>query len=330
MRISKEDTILITGAAGFIGKHLYKSLEDKGYKNVIGVKGISDGLDLGEVANVGWVFDMVHPDVVIHLASRWGGLSSQMQHPAGFMYENLNMDLRMLEEFRQTGGKKFIMIVNSCAYPNHCPLPIKEEDLWNGYPPEIEAPYGIAKRTMCETIISYQKQFGISAVNLILSDVYGPSDSFDIRDSKLIPNILNKVRYAMENDMGSIDVEGNAKAGRDFLHVDDCIDGIVAAMENHSDAQPINIASGVETNIKSLIHVVCNIMGCRAKVDWKESLAVGPERRVFNIDKAKKYLKFEPKISLQEGLLDLIRWYIRGPSPNYYSDYKYLPPTTLG
>ena len=330
MKVSKTDTVLITGAEGFIGKHLYKSLEQKGYTNVVGVKGVSDGFDLGETANVGWVFDMVRPDIVVHLASRWGGLPSQMKYPAGFMYENLSMDLKVLEEFRQMGGKKFIMIVNSCAYPNQCPLPIKEEDLWGGYPSEIEAPYGVAKRAMCETVISYQKQFGINAVNLILSDVYGPSDSFDIRDSKLIPNILNKVRYVMENNIDSIDIEGNAKAGRDFLHIDDCVDGIVGAIENHNEAQPINIASGVETNIKGLIHTVCNIMGCTARVDWKEGPATGPARRVFNIERAKKHLKFEPKITLKDGLLDLVRWYIKGPSPKHYESYKYLPPSTLG
>ena len=326
MEINKsEDVVLITGGRGFLGKRLYQLLNYSGYEKVVAMGGTKDGVDLGEEAVVGWMFDNYNPDVVIHLAARVGGIGANMKYPGGFLYENLNMGVKVIEEARQHGCKKFILAGTVCSYPKNCPVPFKEDDLWNGYPEETNAPYGIAKKTLMEMLLAYRKQFGFNGVSLIPVNMYGPGDNHDPRASHVIPAIISRVGYAKANGEKSMEVWGSGNASREFLYVDDCAEAVMLAMERYNEADPVNIGTGVETNIRDLIELICELMEYDGEIVWNDEKPDGQPRRCLDVARAQEGFGFNASTSLREGLERTLEWC--GNAEFFLKQVNELPPT---
>ena len=307
MEITKEDRILITGGYGFLGRFVFLDLVKNGYYDVHQYGGKKDGYDLGEAAHVGWLFDDIKPDVVIHLAEING--RQGVVNPGGVMFENLNMGLKVLEEARQFDVKKFVTVANYNCYPHTCPVPIKEEDLWSGYPSLGADSYAIAKRTFLKLSESYDRQFGnFDTINLIMSDLYGPSDHFHPHSLKFIANLLVKIKHCIENNTPAIRLLGNPEVMRDFLFIREAARAVRMAMETCQNSYPINIGSGHPISIHEIVSVCCNIMGYSGSIEWTESSVEGPSRRFLDINRAKKEIGFEPETHLPEGLSETIDW----------------------
>jgi len=309
MLIHKEDVILITGGAGFLGRSVYKNLKDKHYKNVVALPG-SDFWDLTKQEDVQKVMDQYRPRVILHLAARVGGIGANKDNPGRFIYENLAMGINLIEESRKRDIKKFIMVGTVCAYPKHTPVPFEEDYIWNGYPEETNAPYGIAKKSLMQMIISYKEQYGMNGVNLIPVNMYGPHDNFDPKSSHVIPALILKFHQAMKSEKHEpVEIWGTGKASREFLYVDDCSQAIVKAMEIHNDPEPINIGTGKEISIADLARMVGDEMGYNGSIYFNSSYPDGQPRRCLDIRRAKSRLNFEPKIMFEEGIKNTIRWF---------------------
>ena len=309
MLIHKEDVILITGGVGFLGRSVYKNLKDKHYKNVVALPG-SDFWDLTNQEDVKKVMDQYRPRVVLHLAARVGGIGANKDNPGRFIYENLAMGINLIEESRNREVKKFIMVGTVCAYPKYTPVPFKEDYIWNGYPEETNAPYGIAKKSLMQMIISYKEQYGMNGVNLIPVNMYGPHDNFDPKSSHVIPALILKFHEAMKSDKHEpVEIWGTGKASREFLYVDDCSQAIVKAMEIHNDPEPINIGTGKEISITDLAHMIGDEMGYKGPIYFNSSYPDGQPRRCLDIQRSKSRLKFEPQIMFEEGIRKTIRWF---------------------
>ena len=273
------------------------------------------------------VVDMYRPDVIIHLAARVGGIGANMKYPGGFLYENLNMGIKMIEEARQYECKKFIMTGTVCAYPKYCSVPFKEEDIWNGYPEETNAPYGVAKKTLMEMLQAYHSQFGMNAVNLIPTNMYGPGDNYDPRASHVIPAIMSRVAHAKENDEPELEVWGSGEASREFLFVEDCAEAIQLALENHdNDPSPINIGTGEETKIQDMVEMMCDVMGYNGELRWNDRRPDGQPRRCLDVTRAKEKLGFTATTSLRQGLEKTVQWFNHFMTP-YKKPLQSLPPT---
>jgi len=325
--ISPSDRILITGGQGFLGKFVEKALRAKDYKDVFTAGGLRQGLDLGEEANVGWLFDYTQPTAVIHLASKNGGVLANAKYPGGLMYENLNMGLRIIEEARHYDCKKFINVGDICSYPASCPIPFNEEDFWNGYPHPVKFHYSIANKTLSTILDGYKRQFSFDSTTLVFTDLYGPGDEFDPHASKFIPSILTRVRFAIEKSLDILEVSGESQATRDFLFVEDAANAIVLALENPTPSSIINVGSGKETGIKDLVEKVCKILGYEGGLKWNEKPSLGSTRRCLDISRAKKFLGFSPETSLDDGIKQTAGWFFENlPPPQLYSSDD-LPPS---
>ena len=277
-----------------------------GYHNVFQHGGKKDGWDLGESVHVGWLFEDVRPDVVIHLAEKNGNTAAI--YPGGVMFENLNMGIRVIEEARQYDVKKFVTVANYNCYPHACPFPAKEEDLWNGYPTTDNASYALAKRIFLEMTEAYDKQFDtFSAVNLILADLYGPSDHFHSHALKFIPSLLMKIEHCIENNI-ALSLEGRALAVRDFLFVKDAAKAVRLSIEECETSSPINIGSGEAHVIYETIEKCCKMMGYNREISWRESSISGPLQRRLDTNRAEKEIGFKAETSLDEGLAETIDW----------------------
>jgi GDP-L-fucose synthase len=327
MSINFDSRVLITGGKGFLGRHVEKGLRDRGYKNVFTASGVRGGLDLGEEANVGWLFDYTHPDYVIHLACRSGGVGANFRYPGGLMYENLNMSLKIIEEARQYNVKKIVTTADIACYPASCPIPYVEHDFWNGYPHAVKCHYAIAKRTITDLLAAYKRQFGMESVTLICSDIYGPEDEFDPHAGKIIPAALTEARFAAENNTPQFVSRGNSKSTRDFIYVEDCARAVILALENNDIPDLINVGTGLETRIQDLILQICQDFEYEGKMLWEEAQSSGVERRFLDTSRAKKFLNFEAEITVKEGLQKTKEWYMNYlPSPSLHKSND-LPPS---
>ena len=327
MSIDFNSRILITGGKGFLGRFVEHKLKSLDYQNVFTASGVRDGLDLGEEANVGWLFDFTRPEYVIHLACRSGGLGANARYPGGLMYENLNMSLKIIEEARQYDVKKIVTVADIACYPYSCPIPYVESDFWNGYPHPSKSHYAIAKRTITDLLFAYKRQFGMDSVTLICSDIYGPEDEFDPHAGKIIPIILTEARFASENKTPKFSSKGSSKSTRDFIHVEDCARAITLALEKTNLPDLINIGTGVETSIQKLILKVCQDFGYEGEMLWQEEKSLGVERRYLDTSRAKETLDFEAEIDLDKGLEQTKEWYINNlPAPQLYPSND-LPPS---
>lgn len=308
MRPSHNDRVLVTGGTGFLGRHVVAELGSQGYKQVFAV-GSAD-YDLRDRYAVESMFNEIHPNVVIHLAARVGGIGANSAHPAEFFYDNLLMGAYVLHYSWIHGVEKFVGVGTVCAYPKLTPVPFKEQNLWNGYPEETNAPYGLAKKMLLVQGQAYRKQYGFNAIYLLPANLYGPYDNFAPESSHVIPAIIKKCVDAKESHNSSIVVWGTGNASREFLYVEDAARAIVLAMERYDKPEPVNVGSGYEITIKELVSLIAQLTGFSGSITWDTSKPDGQPRRCLDTSRAEVEFGFRAEVSLREGLSRTIEWYL--------------------
>ncbi len=300
--------ILVTGGAGFLGSFIVEKLIDERRVNSRNIRvPRSKNMDLRKWENcVKAVEDM---DVVIHLAAKVGGIGYNKKYPATLFYDNTIMGIQLMEAARREGVEKFVSIGTVCAYPKHTPIPFKEEDLWNGYPEETNAPYGIAKKILLVQAQAYREQFGFSAIYLLPVNLYGPADNFDPETSHVIPALIKKMVDAELEGKEKVIVWGTGKVSREFLYVEDAAEGILLATEKYDKPHPVNLGAGEEITIKELVSLIAELTGYEGNIVWDASKPDGQPRRCLDTTKAKEEFGFEASTDFREGLKRTIEWY---------------------
>jgi GDP-L-fucose synthase len=306
--------VLITGGAGFLGSFVIEKLKERGCKNIFVPR--SRDYNLVEMEAVKKLYQDARPDIVIHLAAKVGGIGANRSNPGKFFYDNLMMGTQMMEIGRQIGIEKFVAIGTVCAYPKITPVPFKEEDLWNGYPEETNAPYGLAKKMLLVQAQAYRQQYGFNAIYLLPVNLYGPRDNFDLESSHVIPALIRKFIEVKSLPPTSnlqpptITVWGTGKPTREFLYVEDCAEAIVLATEKYNKPNPINIGAGFEISIKDLVDLIARMTGFHGKIIWDSTKPDGHPRRMLDTTRAFEEFGFKARISLEEGLRKAIDWYL--------------------
>ena len=297
--------ILITGGNGFLGKSLQTKIKQHDV-----VTFSSQEYNLIDAQQTDDLFSKTRPDIVVHLAATVGGIGANKENPGKFIYENLAMGINTIETSRKYEVKKFAMVGTVCSYPKFTPVPFVEEDLWNGYPEETNAPYGIAKKALMQMVMSYKEQYGFNGINLIPVNMYGPHDNFNPRSSHVIPALILKFHQAMKDSTHSpVEIWGTGSASREFLYVDDCAEAIWRAIDVHENPNPINIGTGKEISIKDLAHKIADLMNYRGAIYFNSDYPDGQPRRCLDISKASKALSFEAQTALDDGLQKTITWF---------------------
>ena len=304
----KAKKIVVTGGAGFLGTYVVKKLEERGCSEIFIPR--SEHYDLVEMEAVKRLYQEARPDIVIHLAAKVGGIGANMRNPGRFFYDNLMMGVQMMEQGRLFGLEKFVAIGTICAYPKFTPVPFKEEDLWNGYPEETNAPYGLAKKMLLVQSQAYRHQYGFHSIFLLPVNLYGPRDDFDLESSHVIPALIRKAVEAKERGERRIVAWGTGKVSREFLYVEDAAEGIILATEKYDKADSINLGAGFEISIKELAESICELAGFDGEIEWDTSKPDGQPRRRLDTSKAKAEFSFEARIDLREGLRRTIEWYV--------------------
>jgi len=297
--------VLLTGATGFVGMNVYMSIRDRYQAMPL------QGGDLRNPVDCRKALVDSKCDVVVHVAGKVGGIGANAKNPGKFLHDNMLMGLHMIEQSRQVGIEKFIMLGTVCSYPKLTPVPFKEEDIWNGYPEETNAAYGIAKKTLMEMIFAYHKQYNFPGVNLIPVNMYGPHDHFNLTDSHVIPALIKKIDQAMGNGDESITVWGTGEASREFLFAGDLGEAVWRAIDSDVGPEPINIGTGKEIKISELVTKICDIMGYKGDVIYDTSKPDGQPRRCLDVTRAKEKLGFEATTSLDDGLIKTLEFYAR-------------------
>ena len=312
--------ILVTGGQGFLGSHVCKLLNDKGFNNLVPLEG-RRFWDLTKQHYTDRVLTQFNPEVVIHLAASVGGIGANKENPGLFMYENLAMGMNLIEACRRYGQlKKFVMVGTVCSYPKYTQVPFKEEDIWEGYPEETNAPYGIAKKALMQLLIAYKQQYDFNSVNLIPVNMYGPKDNFDPRTSHVIPALILKFHKAMQDfPHDNVEIWGTGNASREFLYAPDCAEAIVMAMEEHDDPSPINIGTGKEISIKELAYKIADLMGYQGSIYFNSKYPDGQPRRCLDVSKAKEAFDFTAKTGFDKGLEQTIEWFRQ--RSGHFDDY---------
>lgn len=303
----KDQTILVTGGNGFLGKHLVPKLVERQPKCILTPHRCEcDFTDQKATINY---FTKHQPEIVIHLAAEVGGIYANQQNPGRFFYANAMMGLNLIESARLISISKFVQVGTVCAYPKFTKVPFKETDLWNGYPEETNAPYGVAKRSLQTMLQAYREQYKLNGIYLVPVNLYGPNDNFDLHTSHVIPAMIRKVSEAKKTGEPLI-FWGSGKASREFLYVDDCAEAIVRATEQfNQSSEPVNIGTGEEIKIKDLAKLICKKVGYKGKIFWDRSKPDGQPRRCLDVSLAWKRFRFRAKTSLDEGLSKTIQWY---------------------
>lgn len=295
--------IVVTGGSGFLGKRVVKKLVAHGVSSEnISVPRSSEA-DLRVWENC--IGAVKGQDIVIHLAAHVGGIGLNLEKPGELYYDNAIMGIQLMEAARLAGAEKFVAIGTICAYPKFTPVPFKEENLWNGYPEETNAPYGLAKKMLLVQAQAYRQQYGFNAIYLLPVNLYGPDDNFDPKSSHVIPALIRKVHEAQS----CIEVWGTGKATREFLYVDDAAEGIVLATEKYDSPEPVNLGSGAEISIKDLALLICKLMDYKGEIRWDASKPDGQPRRLLHVTRAEREFGFKAKTSLEEGLRKTVGWY---------------------
>ena len=300
--------ITVTGGAGFLGAYVVRKLRESGCKNIFVPR--SRDYDLVNNEAVKKLYRDAKPDIVIHLAARVGGIGANKQNPGRFFYDNLMMGVQMMEQGRLAGIEKFVAIGTICAYPKFTPVPFKEEDLWNGYPEETNAPYGLAKKMLLVQAQAYRQQYGFNAIYLLPVNLYGPGDNFDPESSHVIPALIKKCVDANKLGSKEIVVWGTGKPTREFIYVEDAAEAIVLATEKYNKGEPVNIGSGFEISIKDLVNLIARLTGFKGQIAWDTSKPDGQPRRRLDISRAEREFGFRAKTKFEEGLRKTIEWYL--------------------
>jgi len=297
----------VSGGAGFLGTQVVKKLKEAGCKEIYAPR--SKEYDLVNNENVRRLYLTLEPQVVIHLAAVVGGIGANRENPGVFFYDNLMMGAQLMEQGRLHNVEKFTAVGTICAYPKFTKVPFKEEDLWNGYPEETNAPYGLAKKMLLVQAQAYITQYNFNAIYLLPVNLYGPGDNFSPKSSHVIPAVIKKCFDAMNNREDRIIVWGTGNATREFLYVEDAAEAIVLATEKYNKPEPLNIGAGFEISIKDLANLIAKLTGFQGEIDWDTTKPDGQPRRCLDVSKAEIELGFKAKTSFEEGLRNTIEWY---------------------
>jgi len=303
----KNKNVTVTGGSGFLGSYVVKKLEERGCRNIFVPR--SKDYDLVYYQACEKVYEDSRPDIVIHLAAKVGGIGANRENPGKFFYENLMMGVQMMDLGRRAGIEKFVAIGTICAYPKFTPVPFKEEDLWNGYPEETNAPYGLAKKMLLVQSQAYRQQYGFNAIYLLPVNLYGPGDNFDPKSSHVIPALIKKCLDAIANKSKEITVWGSGKPTREFLYMEDAAEGILLASEKYNKPDPVNLGAGFEISIKDLVSLIAKLTDFKGRVLWDHSMPDGQPKRMLDTSRAEKEFGFKASIELEEGLRRTVDWY---------------------
>ncbi len=302
-----DSRILVTGGTGFLGRHVLAAFQRAGFTRVTGV-GSADA-DLTHEAEVVRLLEREKPDAVVHLAAVVGGIGANRRSPGTFFYQNLMMGSLLMEHARRTGVTRFLNVGTICSYPKHTPVPFREEELWNGYPEETNAPYGLAKKMLLVQSQAYRQQFGFDGVNVLLVNLYGPGDNFDPETSHVIPALIRKCVEAVERGDAEIEVWGSGRATREFLYVEDAAQAIVLALDKLEDSEPVNIGAGAEVAIRDLTATIARLTGFTGRLAWDPGKPDGQPRRSLDTTRARERLGWSARTPLEDGLARTIAWY---------------------
>ena len=300
--------VLVTGGAGFLGSSLVRTLERHGLakENISAPR--SRDLDLRRWENC--VEAVQDVDLVIHLAAKVGGIGYNMENPGSLFYDNAIMGIQLMEAARQADVKKFVAVGTICAYPKFTPVPFREEDLWEGYPEETNAPYGLAKKMLLVQAQAYRQQYGFNAIYLLPVNLYGPGDNFDPASSHVIPALIKKFVEAVESGAESVEVWGTGAASREFLYVDDAAEGITLAAERYDKPDPVNLGAGFEITIRDLATLIADLTGFTGEIVWDAAKPDGQPRRCLAVSRAEQEFGFRAKKGLHDGLKETVAWYM--------------------
>jgi GDP-L-fucose synthase len=299
--------VVVTGGAGFLGTRVVAELQKHGAQNVFVPR--KKDYDLVDHAAVVKLYQDARPHVVVHLAARVGGIGANQANPGSFFYENLMMGAQLMEEGRQAGLQKFVALGTICAYPKFTPIPFREDDLWNGYPEETNAPYGLAKKMLLVQSQAYRQQYGFTSIYLLPVNLYGPGDNFDPASSHVIPAMILKFETARRSGQQEVELWGTGTPTREFLYVDDAARAIVLAAERYDGPEPVNIGSGREISIAALAGLIADAVGFKGSIQWNTSKPDGQPRRALDTSRAEKFFGFRAEMPFEEGVRRTVEWY---------------------
>lgn len=304
--------VIVTGGNGFLGSYVVEKLWERGAKEVVIPRRAE--FDLRERDAIRSLLDQTKPDMVIHLAASVGGIGANREHPADFFYDNLMMGVQLLHECWQSNVSKLVILGTVCAYPKYTPVPFSEDDLWNGYPEETNAPYGLAKKMLLVQSEAYRQQYGYNSIFLLPTNLYGPRDNFNPASSHVIPALIRKCLEAKNAGVEYIEAWGDGSPTREFLYVEDAAEGILLAAERYDSSEPVNLGSSFEISIKELTETIARLTGFEGEIRWDTSKPNGQPRRKLDTSRARERLGFESQITFEEGLKRTIQWYISSTS----------------
>jgi GDP-L-fucose synthase len=298
--------VCVTGGAGFLGSYVVARLNDAGADVFIPR---AAEFDLREKAGIRRMYDVSRPEMVIHLAAVVGGIGANRDNPGRYFYDNLIMGVELIEEARKRGLEKFVATGTICSYPKDTPVPFREDDLWNGYPEETNAPYGLAKKMMLVQSQAYRQQYGFNSIFLLPVNLYGPRDNFDLHTSHVIPALIRKCVEAVDEGREEVVIWGTGQATREFLHADDCARGLLLAAERYESSEPVNLGAGFEISIRELAGMIAGLTEFRGSLVWDTSKPDGQPRRCLDTMRAKEAFGFVAEIPFKDGLRQTIEWY---------------------
>lgn len=299
-------SVMVTGGNGFLGRHVVRRLRERGASVFVAD---TNRYDLRDLEDIRCALKDVKPQMVIHLAARVGGIGANREHPAEFLYDNLMMGVPLLHECWAAGVAKFVALGTICCYPKFTPVPFREEDLWNGYPEETNAPYGLAKKMLLVQSQAYRQQYGFNSIFIMPVNLYGPGDNFDPASSHVIPALIKKCVEARDRGEVSIEVWGDGTPTREFLYVEDAALGILLAAERYNQSDPVNLGSAFEISIRDLVQMIARLTGFKGELVWDTSKPNGQPRRKLDTSRAKERFGFEAQTPFEEGLRRTIEWY---------------------
>ncbi len=307
MSYVKNKRVVVTGGAGFLGSFVVAQLRARGAGEIIVPR--SRDYDLVEMSAVRKLYDDTRPELVVHLAAQVGGIGANRKNPGKYFYDNLMMGVQLIEEGRRRGLPKLVATGTICAYPKFAPVPFQEDDLWNGYPEETNAPYGLAKKMLLVQSQAYREQYGFNSVVVFPVNLYGPRDNFDYESSHVIPAMIRKIEDAIRANASEVVLWGDGSPTREFLYVEDAADGILAACERYDGSEPINLGSGQEISIRDLAQLIARIMDYRGRFVYDTSKPNGQPRRQLSVERAAHLLGWHAKTSFEAGLQQTIAWW---------------------